>query len=192
MTGNPRRTAYSGGRPLTAAEVRATRDWLNVPADWLASQLGVTARTLRNWESGAVAIDARAQDRDYSPNPPARSATTLDELVWVTRTAEWDITDLWGRRGYRRPALVVCRDDAELRRAYPDAWWPAGWYRALYARLMVGGLALRIRYPSTTAALGAAPVGDEFRPGRARKESVIALARRLDPRAPAPSPPTPL
>lgn len=121
----------TGCAPFTGAELVAAREYLGVSAEWLSGRLGVTARTLRNWESGRVAV-------------PKSAADSVREHLDCTGDAEDELIS-WFRPSNRlRPAFQVFRTDAELLAACPTSYWPASWYRALYARVIRAGVATRI------------------------------------------------
>lgn len=125
------RTAASA--PFAGAELVAAREYLNVSAQWLSSRLGVSARALRNWESGRAPV-------------PSSAAESVREHLDCTSDAEEELIS-WFRPSNRlRPAFKVFRTDAELLAACPQSYWPASWYRALYARVIRGGVATRIVY----------------------------------------------
>jgi transcriptional regulator with XRE-family HTH domain len=120
---------------FTAGELIAAREHLNVSGGWLAGALGVTDRTVRNWEAGRTEV------------PPVSAALIRDLLAYTTR-AEEALISRFRPSNRLRPVLWTYRSDADMRAAHPGAldrlYWPASWYRALYARVVRAGVPCRI------------------------------------------------
>lgn len=110
---------------LTDAEFRIAREDLGLTAEWVASRLGVALRTVRRWEHGQRAIPGAVADHvgtwtDYADGQAA---------AWVERLL--DVPE---------PVLVIPRDGDR------DGW-PAGWWRALAARIVEDVPGCRVVYP---------------------------------------------
>lgn len=110
--------------PLTDAEFRIAREDLGLTAEWVAEQLGVALRTVRRWESG------------HSPVPEG----VADRMGEWTDYAEGQVGEWAGRLpDVPEPVLVIPRDGERDR-------WPAGWWRALAARIVERVDGLRVVY----------------------------------------------
>lgn len=181
------------------SELLCAREHMNVPAEWLAARIGVTPRTLSNWEAGRLPWNRTTDRRVFRHTTPRLRRTDDDDVVDLdgterpvsvydllvaTRQAEDGLAGIWARkrRRYYPPDLIICRTDAELAQWYPDAYWPAGWYRALYTRIVRRGLDLRIGYPDAMARppLAGVPWGDEWQPGRTNRDAAIVTERRME------------
>lgn len=95
---------------MTAAEFRCTREALGLPLKWLASNLGVTERTIYRWEQGLVPIS------DYA----MEALGLLDEytsacVVYLTKSRSTKPLTTY------TDAIAEVGDDA----------FPASWHRAL-------------------------------------------------------------
>lgn len=114
----------AGFPPLTDAELRIAREDLGLTAEWVAERIGVALRTVRRWEAG------------HSP-VPAGVADTIGE--W-TDAADAQV-DAWTARllDVPEPVLVIPREGER------DGW-PAGWWRALAARIIERVDGLRVVY----------------------------------------------
>ena len=109
---------------LTDAEFRVTRESLGLTLDATAERLGVHLRTVSRWEAG----DA--------PIPPG-VADTLRE--WVDQQDAQ--ADAWAARLVDVPEPVLVIPRAGVREG-----WPAGWWRALAARVVEDVPGLRVTY----------------------------------------------
>lgn len=110
--------------PLTDAEFRIARESLGLTSEWVAARLGVAERTVRRWEAGT------------SPVPTG----VADQLgAWVD--AADDQAEAWAARLLDEPdpVLVIPREGER------DGW-PAGWWRALAARIVEQVDGLRVAY----------------------------------------------
>lgn len=120
---------------FTAGELLSAREHLNVSAGWLAGALGVTDRTVRNWEAGRTEV-------------PAGSAALIRDLLAYTATAEETLINRFRPSNRLRPVLWTYRSDDAMRAAHPGTadllYWPASWYRAMYARVVRAGVPCRI------------------------------------------------
>lgn len=105
---------------MTDAEFRVVREYLGLTGDWLATHLGVTARTVRHWEHGKYPIPdgVRLAVEDLEERTAQFVAAVVKELL--------DVPD---------PVVVVFRTDAEYHRAHPEIEFPASWHRAVVARV---------------------------------------------------------
>lgn len=122
---NPKPPPAGGGfGPLTDAELRIAREDLGLTAEWVAERLGVALRTVRRWEAG------------HSPVPQG----VADQLGAWTDTTDEQI-EAWAERllDVPEPVLVIPRDGER------DGW-PAGWWRALAARIVERVDGLRVVY----------------------------------------------
>ena len=120
-------SARAGGFPaLTAAEFRIAREDLGLTAEWLAARLGVQLRTVRRWEHGDRAV----------------SAAVADEVGALTDYADEQI-EAWVARLLDVPEPVLVIPESGERDG-----WPAGWWRALAARVVEQVPGLRVVYDS--------------------------------------------
>jgi transcriptional regulator with XRE-family HTH domain len=123
------------GDRMSPAEFRVAREYLGLTGDWLARRLDVNPRTVRSWEQG----------RDPIPDGVRKEIIDLEEL-----TASF-VADVVGQFLDRPdPVVITYRSDAEYRRAWPDARFPAAWHRAIVARVAreVPGLAITYEEPA--------------------------------------------
>jgi hypothetical protein len=115
---------------MTSAEFRVVRELLGVSGDWIAQRLGVSPRTVRHWEAGryripdGVRVEVERMERETAD----AVAAGIAQLV-----------------GCPSPSVVTYRSDAEYSAAHPEAGWPAGWHRAVVARIAqdVPGIVIR-------------------------------------------------
>jgi hypothetical protein len=121
---------------MTDAEFRVVREFLGLTPEWLATHLGVSARTVRHWEAGRYAIPdgVRLELEDLE----RRTGEFIDGIV----PQLMDLPD---------PGVITYRTDAEYREAHPEMPFPASWHRAVVARLALDVPGLAIAY---------APAGD--------------------------------
>lgn len=118
-------SAAAGGFPLlTDAEFRIAREDLGLTAEWVADRLGVALRTVRRWEHGHSPVPAGVADQIGAWTDQADEQVT----AWVDRLA--DVAE---------PVLVIPREGER------DGW-PAGWWRALAARVVEQVPGLRVTY----------------------------------------------
>ncbi|MGP4114645.1 helix-turn-helix domain-containing protein [Streptomyces sp. 4N509B] len=124
---------------MTPAEFKVVREFLGVSGDWLAAHLGVTGKTVRNWEAGKYEI-------------PDGVRLKIEDLE--QRTAEWIGQLVEKLLDMPEPTVVTYRTDAEYGERAPDAesrpgvHFPAGWHRAVCARVAQEVPALSIVYAS--------------------------------------------
>lgn len=107
-------------RAMTSAEFRILRDKLGLTAAWVADQLDVTPRAVRDWDSGATRVPAAAADclRGFD-------AATDDFINQVVAAVNAD----------PRPSdLIVYRDTESLTEQWPTVGYPAAWHRAAIGR----------------------------------------------------------
>lgn len=113
-------------QPMTAAEFRMVRDWLGVPAEWLAGHLGVALRTIRRWESGRYEIpDGKAE---LVEQLEARASATVEALV--AHLADAPVTSI----------SIPTPDAGEVE------GFPPGWHRMIAARVAQEVPGLTVRY----------------------------------------------
>ena len=121
---------------MTAAEFRIARERLGVPGDWLATQIGVTGRTVRRWEADrapvpeGVEADLRAVEEE--------TAAFVAAVVEALRDDEPDDD---GARW-----VTTYASDAALVLEHPDSPWTAGWHRAAMGRVAQALPGVRVRY----------------------------------------------
>lgn len=106
--------------PMTAAELRVVREWLGLPAPWLAAHLQVAERAVSRWESGASVV-------------PDGVRLEVERLERVT--AEHVDTAVRAAEDARDPELLTYRTDADFRAHHAGQLWPASWHRAVCARV---------------------------------------------------------
>lgn len=112
---------------MTDAEMRVVREFLGVTPEWLAEHLAVSARTVRHWEAGKFAI----------PDGVRLSVEQLEGVAdQQVAVAVELLNDAAG------PVLGLPRHDSDCP---PECPFPAGWHRAIAARvaLEVPGLSMR-------------------------------------------------
>lgn len=116
----------AGGRSpsLTDAEFRIAREDLGLTAEWVAERLGVALRTVRRWEAGHTPIPGGVADQVGGWTDVADEQAA----AWVARLV--DVPE---------PVLVIPRTGDR------DGW-PAGWWRALAARIVEDVPGLRVVY----------------------------------------------
>lgn len=105
--------------PMTAAQLRVTREFLGLTGEALAEHLHVASRTVRHWEAGVYAI-------------PAGIVDELDRLQHRTDRAVDDL--VLELLAMPRPAAVVYRTDGDFHATRPGITLPASWHRAVVAR----------------------------------------------------------
>ncbi|WP_018588763.1 helix-turn-helix domain-containing protein [Salinispora arenicola] len=117
---------------MSDAEFRVVREFLGLSVEWLASYLGVSVRTVRQWEQGRdpVPEGVRAALEDIE----RRTDAFVDGLVGKIL----DIPD---------PCVRVYRSDEEYHAAHPDVEFPARWHRHVLARIAREVPGLRFAYP---------------------------------------------
>lgn len=121
----------SSASEMTPAAFKTTRELLGLSDGWLADRLGVSSRTVRNWEAGKYPI-------------PEGVAEELTELHTSTRREiERRVGDL---RGEPAPTLVTYRNDADFKAAEPQCPFPAAWHRAMIARVALEVPGARIAF----------------------------------------------
>lgn len=121
-------------------KLKAVREWVGVSGDWLASFLGVSARTIRSWEDG----------RNPIPGGVRLEVEALEALTGQAVTAA-----VASARDARDPVIVTYRHDGDYWEAEPGAVarlgrdgapvrWPASWHRrvAMRVAMEVPGLAI--------------------------------------------------
>lgn len=110
----------SSAAGMTAAAFKTTREMLGLSDGWLADYLGVSSRTVRNWEAGKYPV-------------PHGVAVQLDGLKREAR-AEVDrlVAGLYGKPA---PRLATYRNDDDYKAANPGSKFPASWHRAVVARV---------------------------------------------------------
>lgn len=122
---------------MTAAEFRITRERLGVPGDWLATELGVTERTVRRWENGSSTI-------------PTGVVEQLSTLVATTEDFIGDVVAQLRKNpmldGDGAQWVTTYASDAAYREEQPDLSWPAGWHRAAMGRVAERAPSVRITF----------------------------------------------
>lgn len=105
--------------PLTAAELRTTREQLGLTGDHLAKMLGVNPRTLRSWEQGRDPVPGRIRPEIAE----LKEATTkaVADMVTAFEDADDDV-------------LITYRSDEEYLAANRGGRWTASWHRQVCAR----------------------------------------------------------
>jgi len=139
--------------PMTAAELRVTREFLGLTTRWLAEHLDVAERTIHRWEGGTQRV-------------PVWARLAVEQLE--TDTAAVVAAAVAACEDARDPGLITYRTDSEYRHHHPGVGpvpvdgvsptpWPASWHRALAARVAheVPGLAMTYWTPGA----GTAPTG---------------------------------
>ena len=101
-------------------ELKLIREWLGVSGDWLAEQLDVTPRTVRNWESGKRPIpDGVRLEIEHMETLTANAVTSGVEALMDTP----------------EPAVMTYYSDSQYREHDPESNWPATWHRRVVARI---------------------------------------------------------
>jgi len=121
----------SSASEMTPAAFKVTRELLGLSDGWLAGHLGVSSRSVRNWEAGRYPV-------------PEGVATELEALQ--RRTQDEVNEKVSALQGKPAPTLVTYRSDADYRSAHPDSPFPASWHRALTARIALQVPGARITY----------------------------------------------
>ncbi|QLJ06843.1 DUF1870 family protein (plasmid) [Streptomyces sp. NEAU-sy36] len=123
---------------MTPAAFKTTREMLGLSDGWLADHLGVSSRTVRNWEAGKYPV-------------PHGVEVQMDALKRETR-AEVDrlVASLHGKPA---PQLATYRNDADYQAANPESKFPASWHRAVVARVALQMPAVGIVYAEENAGL---------------------------------------
>lgn len=110
---------------MTAAEVRAVREYLGLTLTEAADRLGVAESTVRHWEAGRYAVP---------------DGVRIELETWEDRTAE--------TVGMLVASILAATDDPVL--TIPargdQAGWPARWWRHVAMRVAVEVPGLSIRY----------------------------------------------
>lgn len=122
------------GDLMTDAELRVVREWLGLRQADLADLLDTSERTVRNWESGKYSI-------------PEGVRLAVEALEDAAARAVGHLVD-----GYADtpddPHLTIPRSDEDARMAGHE--YPAGWWRAIAARVAHEVPGLRIDYALTS------------------------------------------
>lgn len=108
---------------LTSATFRARREYLGLPASWLAKHLDVQERTVRKWDAGEAPIPYRVTGEFE------RLAALTAEFV--DDTARQLSADPIGTWPFEIPRTVSDRDAMT-----PANDWPLDWWRNVGARLL--------------------------------------------------------
>lgn len=135
------------------ADFRLLRDMLGLPQAWVAQRVGVTPRTVRNWED----------PKEFYP--PSREAWDLVEGVWREAASQAAaLVDIASQaaavareRGVEPAPLMLTywRDAAQWRDAHPGNPDPSAWRAANAAtrlaadRMHVLGLPVTIAFAET-------------------------------------------
>jgi hypothetical protein len=107
---------------MTPAEFRCMREYLGLPLNWVASNLGVTERTVNRWENGVTPI-------------PDHASADLAHLVEYTGRCVEKIMRTRKQHGQ----LITTTDDDMVVDGFP-----ASWHRMVCARVAAEtGLAVR-------------------------------------------------
>ena len=101
---------------MSSAEFQCAREYLGLPAAWVAAKLGVDRRTVNRWEGGSVPSHAASQMREWL----ARTERAVG-LVTLKALEDKD-SPLW-----------ATPDDFNDRMAAEG--FPASWQRMLCARV---------------------------------------------------------
>ncbi|MEU9761732.1 DUF1870 family protein [Streptomyces sp. NPDC047987] len=104
--------------PLTAAELRITREQLGLTGDHLAKLLGVNPRTLRSWEQGRDPIPGRLRPEIAALKE--ETARAVADMVAGLDDADEDV-------------LITYRNDEEFLAANKGSRWSASWHRQVCA-----------------------------------------------------------
>lgn len=110
----------SSAAGMTPAAFKTTRELLGLSDGWMADHLGVSSRTVRNWEAGKYPV----------PDGVATEVQALKRqtLAEVHRL----VAELHGQV---LPRLATYRNDTDFRAANPNSTFPASWHRAVVARV---------------------------------------------------------
>jgi len=137
--------------PMTAAEMRVVREYLGLTTRWLADHLQVAERTVHRWENA------------QSPIPDGvRVAIELLEQA----TARHVSAAVAACNDAGDPALATYRTDQDYRRHHPEQPWPAGWHRAVCARVAQEVPGLAIDYWASAADADEQPAARPLAPAR--------------------------
>jgi hypothetical protein len=113
---------------MTDAELKVVREFLGVSGDWLADHLGVSPRTVRHWEAGKYPI----------PDGVRLTVEQLEQVAAQQVTAAVEMLN-----DAPDPVLGIPRTDADCP---PECPFPAGWHRAIAARIALEVPGLSISY----------------------------------------------
>ena len=116
---------------MTDAEFKVVREYLGLTGDWLATHLGVSARTVRHWEQGKFSIPDGV--RIALEDLEARTGLFLDGIIPKFNNLP-------------APGILTYRTDEDYQQHHPDAEFPASWHRAVCARIAQEVPALAITY----------------------------------------------
>lgn len=111
---------------MTPAEFRMVREFLGLTMDWVADQLGVAERTVRNWEAGKFTIPdgVRLQMEQWESDTATAVGQYVEELMDVPE-----------------PGVHLAREDEDV-----PGEWPARWHRHVIARVAIEVPGLAITY----------------------------------------------
>jgi transcriptional regulator with XRE-family HTH domain len=105
------------GTTVTPAEFRTIREYMGFTLDEIAAYLGLSPRTVRNWEQGKYPIADGA-------------AAELHDLVAFTHSY------IDARSAEATGPLATYRSDAALHRAHPElSRYPSRWHRHVTAAI---------------------------------------------------------
>jgi hypothetical protein len=121
----------SSAAGMTPAAFKTTREMLGLSDGWLADHLGVSSRTVRNWEAGKYPI-------------PHGVAVEVGSLKRETQAEVGRLVA--ALHGKPAPRLATYRNDTDFQAANPGSKFPASWHRAVVARVALQVPAVGIDY----------------------------------------------
>lgn len=113
---------------MTDAEFRVVREFLGVSGDWLGKHLAVSDRTVRHWEAGRYPI----------PDGVRLAIEQLEQVATQQVSAAVELLN-----DEADPVLGIPRQDSDCP---PECPFPAGWHRAIAARVAQEVPGLSISY----------------------------------------------